>query len=244
MSAASPPRQPTRDSPTGIEPIAATGRFTCGSPVSPAIAVGSGLSGRCKVDRRIVRTRSRDWPAWLVGADAGKEASSPVVWPPVASTLEQLAREWTGEIVLLVKRGRLSGDAARFGLRWFIPVIKRFSKVLAEVLVISVFIQLVALVSPLFFRVVIDKILVHRGLTTLEVRVIGVLVVNLADATGLRLRVGRHAAYQQPCNGGEQAHRHDRHGRQRQIPALILCREHERSRALVFWDAERASGAS
>jgi ABC-type bacteriocin/lantibiotic exporter with double-glycine peptidase domain len=48
------------------------------------------------------------------------------------------------------------------------------------------------------FQVVIDKVLVHRGLTTLEVRVIGLLVVNLADATGLRLRVGRHAAHQQP----------------------------------------------
>jgi len=44
--------------------------------------------------------------------------------------------------------------------------------VLAEVLVLSVFIQLVALVSPLFFQVVIDKVLVHRGLTTLEVLVI------------------------------------------------------------------------
>ena len=102
--------------------------------------------------------------------------------PPVAWTLEQLEREWSGEVVLVAKRDRLPGEAARFGLRWFIPVIKRFSKVLAEVLVLSVFIQLVALVSPLFFQVVIDKVLVHRGLTTLQVLVIGLLIVNLADA--------------------------------------------------------------
>ncbi|MGA2127794.1 MAG: cysteine peptidase family C39 domain-containing protein, partial [Xanthobacteraceae bacterium] len=84
--------------------------------------------------------------------------------PPVGWTLEELAREWSGEIVLVARRERLAGEAARFGLRWFLPVIRKFSKVLAEVLVISVFIQLVALVSPLFFQVVIDKVLVHRGL--------------------------------------------------------------------------------
>jgi len=102
--------------------------------------------------------------------------------PPVAWTLEQLAEAWTGEIVLVARRDRLPGEVHRFGLRWFLPVIKRFAKVLAEVLVLSVFIQLVALVSPLFFQVVIDKVLVHRGLTTLEVLVIGLLVINIADA--------------------------------------------------------------
>src|ERR1700730_9380758 len=58
-----------------------------------------------------------------------------------------------------------------------------FKKILAEVLLISVFIQLMGLVSPLFFQVVIDKVLVHRGLTTLEVLVIGLIVVNIADVS-------------------------------------------------------------
>lgn len=54
--------------------------------------------------------------------------------PPVAWTLEQLAEAWTGEMVLVAKRDRLPGEVHRFGLRWFVPVIKRFSKVLAQVL--------------------------------------------------------------------------------------------------------------
>jgi subfamily B ATP-binding cassette protein HlyB/CyaB len=41
--------------------------------------------------------------------------------PPVAWTLEQLEREWTGEVVLVVKRDRLPGEVARFGLRWSPP---------------------------------------------------------------------------------------------------------------------------
>ena len=101
--------------------------------------------------------------------------------PPVAWTLEQLAQEWTGEILYVVRRDRVAGETVQFGLRWFLPAVRKFSKILAEVLVISVFIQLVALVSPLFFQVVIDKVLVHRAMTTLEVLVIGLLVINVAD---------------------------------------------------------------
>ncbi|MGA2289702.1 ABC transporter transmembrane domain-containing protein, partial [Bradyrhizobium sp.] len=130
--------------------------------------------------------------------------------PPVGWTLEQLEREWTGEVVLVAKRDQLPGEAARFGLRWFIPAIKRFSKVLAEVLVISVFIQLVALVSPLFFQVVIDKVLVHRGLTTLEVLVIGLLVINLADAllNWLRTYCFAHTTSRMDAILGSQLFRH------------------------------------
>jgi subfamily B ATP-binding cassette protein HlyB/CyaB len=101
--------------------------------------------------------------------------------PPSAWTLEELENEWSGEVLLVVKRDRLAGDVVGFGLKWFLPVVRRFSRILAEVLVISVFIQLVALISPLFFQVVIDKVLVHRALTTLEILVIGLLLINLAD---------------------------------------------------------------
>jgi subfamily B ATP-binding cassette protein HlyB/CyaB len=101
--------------------------------------------------------------------------------PPAEWSLERLEAEWTGEVLFVVKRDRLQSDAVRFGLRWFLPVVKRFSRIFAEVLVVSVFIQLLALVAPLFFQVVIDKVLVHRAMTTLEVLVIGLLVVNLAD---------------------------------------------------------------
>jgi ATP-binding cassette, subfamily B, bacterial HlyB/CyaB len=103
--------------------------------------------------------------------------------PPAEWSLEQLDRVWSGGIIFITKRELLGADVLRFGLNWFWPVVKRFKKILAEVLLISVFIQLIGLVSPLFFQVVIDKVLVHRGLTTLEVLVIGLIVVNIADVS-------------------------------------------------------------
>ena len=98
--------------------------------------------------------------------------------PPAEWPLARLDQVWSGGVILVTKREALGVDVLRFGLSWFWPVAKRFKKILAEVLLISVFIQLVALVTPLFFQVVIDKVLVHRGLTTLEVLIIGLVVVT------------------------------------------------------------------
>src|SRR5262249_19997651 len=137
----------------------------------------------------------------LIGAAGG---------PPVAWTLEQLGQEWTGEILYVVRRDRVAGEVVNFGLRWFLPVGKRFSKIFAEVLVISVFIQLVALVSPLFFQVVIDKVLVHRALTTLEVLVIGLLLINVADVllNWLRTYAFAHTTSRMDAMLGSQLFRH------------------------------------
>ena len=48
-------------------------------------------------------------------------------------------------------------------------------------LVASFFLQLFALVSPLFFQVVIDKVLVHRTLGTLDVLIIGLAAVAIFE---------------------------------------------------------------
>ena len=53
---------------------------------------------------------------------------------------------------------------------------------LGEVLVASFFLQIFSLVTPLFFQVVIDKVLVHRGLDTLQVLVIGLVAIALFEA--------------------------------------------------------------
>jgi ATP-binding cassette, subfamily B, bacterial HlyB/CyaB len=55
-------------------------------------------------------------------------------------------------------------------------------KLLGEVLFISFMLQLFALLSPLFFQVVMDKVLVHRGVTTLDVLVIGLVVIGKGTA--------------------------------------------------------------
>ncbi len=110
------------------------------------------------------------------GVIVGVNGSTPQLW-----TLQKLEEQWTGDVIFVTRRDRLLSDSMRFGLSWFWPVVKRFRRILAEVVLIAIFIQLVGLVAPLFSQVVIDKVIVHRGLTTLEVLVIGLLAINLAD---------------------------------------------------------------
>jgi subfamily B ATP-binding cassette protein HlyB/CyaB len=52
---------------------------------------------------------------------------------------------------------------------------------LGEVVVASFFLQIFALVTPLFFQVVIDKVLVHRSLSTLDVLVIGLVTISVFE---------------------------------------------------------------
>ena len=69
----------------------------------------------------------------------------------------------------------------RFDFTWFLSAIHKYRKLLGEVVVASFFLQLFALVSPIFFQVVIDKVLVHRSLTTLEVLVFGLVAISVFE---------------------------------------------------------------
>ncbi|WP_255362618.1 type I secretion system permease/ATPase [Mitsuaria sp. 7] len=101
---------------------------------------------------------------------------------PTIEPVETFAAEWTGELILVTSRASLAGDLAKFDFSWFIPSIVKHRRLLGEVLSISLFLQLFALVSPLFFQVVMDKVLVHRGLTTLDVLVIGLVVIMVFES--------------------------------------------------------------
>ena len=72
-------------------------------------------------------------------------------------------------------------DPAAFSFRWFLPSIARYRKPLAEVLVASLFVQAFALVTPIFFQLIVDKALVHKSYATLTVIVVGMLAVGLFD---------------------------------------------------------------
>ncbi|MBP0651679.1 type I secretion system permease/ATPase, partial [Mycobacterium tuberculosis] len=82
--------------------------------------------------------------------------------------------------VILVAR-RVSGPGISpqaFGLRWFLPSIWRYRNPLVHVLIASLLLQVFALITPLFFQVIIDKVLVHKGYETLYLLVVGLVIVG------------------------------------------------------------------
>lgn len=112
----------------------------------------------------------------------------PRVGRPETLSRDQLLVRWTGRLQLFASRASLAGELARFDFTWFIPAIVKYRKLLGEVLFVSFILQLIALLTPLFFQVVMDKVLVHRGFSTLDVIAVGLLVVSVFEVvlTGLR----------------------------------------------------------
>jgi subfamily B ATP-binding cassette protein HlyB/CyaB len=96
--------------------------------------------------------------------------------------IEEIAARSTGELVLITRRlGGAGVDPDTFGFRWFWPSILRYRRPLAHVLVASLFVQLFALATPIFFQLVVDKVLVHKGMSTLVVLVIGMVTLGLFE---------------------------------------------------------------
>lgn len=117
---------------------------------------------------------------------------------------------WSGRLILFTKRALLRPEDRKFDFTWFIPAIVKYRKLLGEVLLASFFIQLFALLTPLFFQVVIDKVLVHKALTTLTVLGIGMLALVLFEAilTGLRMYVFAHTSSRIDVGLGAQLFKH------------------------------------
>ncbi len=90
----------------------------------------------------------------------------------------ELEAAWDSELVVMTRRGSLVDLSRRFDITWFLGAIHKYRHVLGQVLVASFFLQLFALISPLFFQVVIDKVLVHGSLGTLDVLVTGLLTIS------------------------------------------------------------------
>ena len=103
--------------------------------------------------------------------------------------LEDVAREIGGQALLIARRiGGAGVDPRQFGMRWFLPTIWRYRRPLGHVLAASLFVQIFALTTPLFFQVVVDKVLTHRGYETLFVLVGGLVIIGLFDVALQYLR--------------------------------------------------------
>ncbi|MDR3423928.1 MAG: type I secretion system permease/ATPase [Alphaproteobacteria bacterium] len=143
-------------------------------------------------------------------ADDSVLIQDPAVNRPQKLTRAELEAQWSGRLVLMTRRAGLGELARRFDVTWFLQAMHKYRHLLTEVLVASFFLQLFALVSPLFFQVVIDKVLVHRGMTTLDVLVIGLVTVAVFESvlTALRTYVFSHTTSRIDVELGARLFRH------------------------------------
>lgn len=109
---------------------------------------------------------------------------------PDIISLSELESMWSDHVIIL------KNSLTRFDIKWFIPELVRYRRLIVEVMLFSLVLQFLALITPLFFQVVMDKVLVHRALSTLDVLVIVLIVVGIFDVIlrGLREYLFAHTA--------------------------------------------------
>lgn len=129
---------------------------------------------------------------------------------PIVLQKDEFLALWTGYLLLATKRTTLTGESGKFDISWFIPALLRYKKFLVDVVVASFFIQMFALISPMFFQVVVDKVLVHHGISTLDVLAFGLLVVSVFDVllNGLRTYIFSHTTNRVDVTLGAQLFNH------------------------------------
>ena len=179
-----------------------------------------GLKARV-VRRRLHRLRAAVLPAVVVLADGGYAVlgrvdgetvhlHDPREPRPRAMSRGAFEALWSGRLILLTTRAAAPAGRRRFGLGWFVPAIVKYRRLLGEVLVASFFLQLFALLTPLFTQVIIDKVLLHKGLTTLHVLAAGMLALAVFDVVlgGLRSYLFSHTSSRIDVELGSQLFRH------------------------------------
>lgn len=130
--------------------------------------------------------------------------------PPQVLCLPDFLEIWSGQLIFLTSKASYAGDVARFDFSWFIPAVVKYRKLLGEVLLISLVLQLIGLATPLFFQVVMDKVLVNHAMKTLNVIAVGLICATLFEAllTGIRTYVFAHTSSKIDVELGSRLFRH------------------------------------
>ncbi|HBF29766.1 type I secretion system permease/ATPase [Rhizobium sp.] len=156
--------------------------------------------------------QGRDGAFFILGkvSDVGVIIQDARLGRPQELSRAEFEEKWSGRLLLMTRRAKLGSLARRFDISWFLQAMVKYRRLLTEVLIVSFFLQLFALISPLFFQVVIDKVLVHRGLTTLDVLIIGLVTVSVFETilTALRTYAFSHTTNRIDVELGARLFRH------------------------------------
>lgn len=125
----------------------------------------------------------------IVGARSEADGKLAVLDPQISgASVELLDRSsfcgrWSGDVVFLKRSHSLTDPNQPFSLRWFIPEILKQKAAFRDIAVAAIAMQFLALASPMFFQLVIDKVLVHQSASTLWVLGVGIVIALLFDST-------------------------------------------------------------
>ena len=104
---------------------------------------------------------------------------TPLATQPQVYDIDDFQEKINPEIIVL--RHKMNITDAKFGFKWFFNEIIKYKSIIAQVLLGSFIVQLFGVVTPLFTQVILDKVLVHRTISTLNVLGFAFLVVTIFE---------------------------------------------------------------
>jgi ATP-binding cassette subfamily B protein len=150
----------------------------------------NGLLGLGEAYPALARLANGNWII-VSGASAGPGAEQTLtIFDPLATrqnepllvSKERFCANWRGDVILIKRNAELSQSKQPFGFRWFIPELRREWRLFADVAVAAILLYALGLILPIFFQLVIDKVLVHESFTTLYVLAIGAAAALAFDS--------------------------------------------------------------
>ncbi len=126
-----------------------------------------------------------------------------------ARSRSRIEGHWTGRLIMVGRRWYQT-EQRKFGFGWFASAVLKYRSMMREVILASFFIQLFALATPLVFMIIVDKVLTHRTLSTLDVLIFALAVVAVFEVllSGLRTYLMSHTTNRIDVELGVRLFRH------------------------------------
>ncbi|HVS81100.1 MAG TPA: peptidase domain-containing ABC transporter [Pyrinomonadaceae bacterium] len=104
-------------------------------------------------------------------------------------TREQFEKGWTGYLLLLSPTAKLEKvEESKTSFGRFLPLVKPYRTLLFEIFLASLMLQLFGLATPIFTQVIVDKVLVHKSTSMLNVLLVGMLLIAVFQTATAALR--------------------------------------------------------
>jgi subfamily B ATP-binding cassette protein HlyB/CyaB len=98
---------------------------------------------------------------------------------PYTKSFDEFKQITKDEVIIL--KHKTMNDQIKFGFKWFYNQIMNYKKIVGEILIASFVVQLFGLVTPLFTQVILDKVLVHQTISTLNVIAVAFIAVIIFE---------------------------------------------------------------
>ena len=140
--------------------------------------------------------RMSDGNCVIVMAASPKEGGQVAILNPLADNAtavlivdrDKFCGQWRGDVFLMKRIHAMAEENQPFGFRWFIPEILKQKSAFRDIAITAMAMHFLGLASPVFFQLVIDKVLVHQSVSTLWVVGVGVVAALVFESIFAFLR--------------------------------------------------------